>query len=140
MGSSGAAPWAGSPVARRRPKVAKSPSRWKLAHPTVSFRATEVQKEYLRRTRAEMGRPLGDLVCDGLRGARASYWLGYRTGYARGAADEFVRPIPIIVPCRLCGALFPGNAKDPAFQRWLRQGANGGHPGCSGGTKGDSTP
>jgi hypothetical protein len=132
MGSSGTPPWASPQVARRRRASAKPPSRWKLAHPTISIRVTEAQRQVILKARKETGRRLGDLVWDGIRGAQDSYWRGYQSGYLRGSNDGFASPVPIVVPCHLCGRLIPGDAKDPAFLGWVKNGANGGHPGCSG--------
>ena len=120
--------------ARRRRTPVKPPSRWKLEHPTLSIRMTVAKREEILRARAVTGRRLGDLVYDGVRGAQESYQMGHNAGYLQAVREELARSIPIAVPCRVCGHMVPGNAKDPKFQRWIGQGANGGHPGCPGGS------
>lgn len=140
MGSSGTSPWASAPVARRRRKVPKALSRWKLEHPAVSIRMPQLQKDELLRARAQTGIRLGNLVLDRARGAQQAYWNGYNSGYFRGLNDGFVRPVPIVVPCRLCGCPVPGDARDPAFLRWVKNGAHGGHAGCPGDSNAGSSP
>jgi hypothetical protein len=140
MGMSGVPPGSNARPARRRRTPVKPPSRWKLEHPTLSARMTKAQRDDVLRARAATGRKLGDLIHDGVRAAQQSYWAGYNDGYFRAMRDGLALPIPIVVPCRLCGALVTGDARDASFLQWVRQGANGGHPGCSGPTQNGPRP
>ncbi len=140
MGSSGMPPGSGTRPARRRRTPPKPPSRWKLEHPTLSVRMTVAQRDDVLRARATTGRRLGDLVHDGVRGAQPSYWVGYNSGYLRAVREDLAQPIPIVVPCRVCGGMVTGDGRDSRFLQWVREGANGGHLGCPSRSQSGSSP
>lgn len=124
-----------------RAAVSKNPGPWKLAHPTVSFRVTQEDRERLNRLQCESGRSLGDLLHDGLfhleqdqalvqdwtsEAEREGWTAGFEAGLKKGRTEGRESAAYVLrVPCSRCGRGldldFRVRAASPLYWRFVRQ-------------------